>query len=79
MPSRTAQTWCMESCKTDKGCRNTYRCARAEEIDENGAFVDAEYDDEGGLISGGVPEEDQIARVLDLSNKSLTRGFCVTR
>ena len=78
-PSRTAESWCMESCRTDGGCRNAYLCARAEEIAKDGSFAQGTFDEQGNLVSGGVAEADRVARVIDLDEGATERAFCVAR
>lgn len=75
MPSRTAETWCMKACNGDNNCRRDYRCAMADQISQADGL-------DGGVPNANdaaVPEEDRVARVIDLATDRQTRGFCVAR
>ena len=67
-PSRTAQTWCMRGCGSDGDCRGFYLCALPSEIN-----MDGERDPQNQNCNP-IPEDEQLARVIDLdSSRSLSR------
>jgi hypothetical protein len=57
-PSRTAETWCMETCSDDGICRGGYNCVRPAEIDSEG-FWQLE-----------VEPDDRIARIIDINTNA---------
>lgn len=71
-PPITAETWCMEKCGGNGGCRQNdgYRCVRV--VDEG----QLEYEDaEGNPVPVGDGDE-PLARIIDRANKRRDKGFC---
>ena len=66
VPSRTAETWCMKTCDNDGNCRAEYSCVFPNEITQSGEFA-----------PGGVPEDERVARIIDLDTFRATAKICV--
>jgi hypothetical protein len=64
-PSRTAETWCMQSCSRDSSCRRDYSCVLPANINM------------GGEWQADVPADERIARVIDLNETRATGKICV--
>ena len=63
-PSRTAETWCMETCSNDGACREQYSCVFPANINMKGEW-EAE-----------VPLAERIARIIDLDQTSASAKIC---
>ena len=68
-PPRTAQTYCMESCTSDRDCtdRGGYRCLKV------GESPAARVRRRNPVVDGGYSS---IARIIDLSPSNQSKGFC---
>ena len=64
IPSRTAETWCMQTCGGDGNCRNDYYCVLPSNINMAGEW-EAE-----------VPTDERVARIIDLSENLTTSKIC---
>lgn len=69
-PTRTAETWCMRGCRENSGCRDRggYACVPPDQITP-----------EGKRLTGDcvVPDDERIARVIDLSAENTLASICV--
>lgn len=65
VPSRTAETWCMKPCSDDGNCRVAYLCALPSHITQNGERSPTQ-----------VPDDERVARVLDLADDRATAKIC---
>jgi len=65
IPSRTAETWCMKPCGSDGDCRTAYLCALPSQITAEGTRSEAE-----------LPEEQRIARTIDLEDNKASAMIC---
>ena len=65
IPSRTAETWCMQTCSDDGICRSQYSCVLPAQINMEG-----EYEAE-------VPVAERVARIIDLATNKATAKICV--
>ena len=65
-PTRTAETWCMKTCDDGVGCRLEYSCVFPDQITEN-----------GGLAPESLPEEERVARIIDLDRFKAEARICV--
>lgn len=64
IPSRTAETWCMQTCGGDGNCRSDYWCVLPSKINMEGVWEEE------------VPTEGRIARIIDLSENLTTSKIC---
>ncbi len=65
IPSRTAETWCMKPCSNDGNCRLSYLCALPSHITQDGE-----------RSPDPVPDDERVARVLDLADDRATAKIC---
>ncbi|HSN81608.1 MAG TPA: hypothetical protein VLS88_03435 [Polyangiales bacterium] len=65
IPSRTAETWCMKTCNDDRNCRSEYSCVLPSAIDRNGQFDPT------------LPQDEQVARIIDLEGNPTDSRICV--
>jgi hypothetical protein len=65
IPSRTAETWCMKICNNSGNCRNEYSCVLPAQITMTGGF------------DANVPEDERIARIIDLNANQAEAKICV--
>lgn len=65
VPSRTAETWCMRPCSDDNNCRLGYLCALPSHITQSGERSPTQ-----------VPDDERVARVLDLGDVRATSKIC---
>ena len=65
IPSRTAETWCMKTCGGGVGCRFEYTCVLPSEITMTGDYAQ------------DIPEEDRVARIIDLDSYKAEAKICV--
>ena len=63
-PSRTAETWCMQTCAGDGNCRAEYSCVFPANIDMEGEW------------QAEVPADERIARIIDLDQTSASAKIC---
>lgn len=70
-PSRTAETWCMRTCREDQDCRAQYWCASPSRITSTGDRVPE--------TDPTLPENEQIARIIDLEGDLATAKICAAR
>jgi hypothetical protein len=64
IPSRTAETWCMQTCGGDGDCRREYSCVLPSNLNAEG-----EWQPE-------VPIDERIARTTDLAENLATAKIC---
>lgn len=65
IPSRTAETWCMKTCNGDGDCRFEYSCVFPNEITMSGGF------------DPNLPEDERVARIVDLQGNRASSKICV--
>ena len=65
IPSRTAETWCMKTCNDDGNCRSEYSCVFPEEINMD------------GQLEPNLPEDERVARIIDLRGSRAESQICV--
>ena len=65
IPSRTAETWCMKTCNDDGNCRSEYSCVFPEEINMD------------GQLEPNLPEDERVARIIDLRGSKTESQICV--
>ena len=65
IPSRTAETWCMKPCSNDGDCRTAYLCALPSQITPEGTRSEVK-----------LPEDQRIARIIDLEDKKASALIC---
>jgi hypothetical protein len=65
IPSRTAENWCMKPCSSDGDCRPAYLCALPNQITQEGTRSEVE-----------LPEDDRIARTVDLAEDKASAMIC---
>jgi hypothetical protein len=65
IPSRTAETWCMQGCASDGICRGGYWCVLPANIDMQGVWQPE------------VPSDERLARVIDLDEVKAAGKICV--
>ena len=67
IPSRTAEPWCMKTCDPTTSCnRGGYRCVSPENITQSGGFSET-----------ALPEEERVARIIDLDLFRAEAQICV--
>lgn len=64
IPSRTAETWCMKTCGQDSSCRAQYSCVFPDRINMDGEW------------EADLPEEERVARIIDLDEDKATAKIC---
>jgi len=65
IPTRTAETWCMQGCSDDGICRGGYFCVLPANINMEGEW------------QAEVPVDERLARVIDLDEVKASGKICV--
>ena len=65
IPSRTAETWCMQTCGGSGDCRAEYSCVLPNQITMSGGFARE------------LPLNERVARIIDLESNRADAKICV--